>query len=163
MLPRSNSIFAAQELFRCHPSVYYKSCQQVTDNGINASGVESRARCPIAEKAWYWSGRTEKLQTISNLKFLFKTIERIASSQLNVYLQENGLFAPMQSAYRKYHSTETALLRLQNDLLRAVDQHQDALLICSISRQHLTRLIMTSSTLRHYSNCLEMVLRVFTG
>ena len=35
----------------------------------------------------------------------------------------------MQSAYRKYHSTETALLRVQNDLLRAVDQHQDAVLI----------------------------------
>ena len=39
-----------------HPisSVYYKSCQQVTDNGTNASWVESLARCPIAEKAWYW-------------------------------------------------------------------------------------------------------------
>ena len=35
----------------------------------------------------------------------------------------------MQSAYRKYHSTERALLRVQNDLLRAVDQHQEALLI----------------------------------
>ena len=35
----------------------------------------------------------------------------------------------MQSAYRKYHSTETALLRVQYDLLRAVDQHQDAVLI----------------------------------
>ena len=44
-------------------------------------------------------------------------------------MRDNCLFAQMQSAYRKYHSTETALLRVQNDLLRAVDQHQEAVLI----------------------------------
>ena len=35
----------------------------------------------------------------------------------------------MQSAYRRYHSTETALLRVNNDLLRAEDQHQEAVLV----------------------------------
>ncbi len=56
---------------------------------------------------------------------MLKTIEKCASSLLNAYLDQNHLHAPMLSAYRKYHSTETALLRVQNDLLCAVDQRQD--------------------------------------
>ena len=35
----------------------------------------------------------------------------------------------MQSAYRPCHCTEIALLRINNDLLRATDQHQDVVLI----------------------------------
>ena len=35
----------------------------------------------------------------------------------------------MQSAYRTGHSVETALVRVQNDLLRALDDHQEAVLI----------------------------------
>ena len=46
---------------------------------------------------------------ISNLKFLFKTIERVASSQLNAYIQQRSLYVQRQSAYRRFHSTETAL------------------------------------------------------
>ena len=33
----------------------------------------------------------------------------------------NGLHEKFQSAYKKYHSTETALIRVQNDLLVALD------------------------------------------
>jgi len=35
----------------------------------------------------------------------------------------------MQSAYRPYHSTETALLRVQNDILLALDRRQEAVLV----------------------------------
>ena len=34
-----------------------------------------------------------------------------------------------QSAYWEFHSTETALLRVQNDLLKAVDTHGGAILV----------------------------------
>ena len=36
---------------------------------------------------------------------------------------------PMQSAYRKHHSTETTLLAVQNDLLMAIDQKKAASLL----------------------------------
>ena len=50
-------------------------------------------------------------------------------SQLQTYLCENDLHAKMQSAYRPYHSTETALLRVQNDILLALDQRKEAVLV----------------------------------
>ena len=34
-----------------------------------------------------------------------------------------------QSTYRKHHSTETALLRAMNDVLRTVDCRQDAVVV----------------------------------
>ena len=50
-----------------------------------------------------------------------------ASSQLQKYLEENDLYGKKQSAYRK--CTETALIRVQNDILRALDHRNDVLLV----------------------------------
>ena len=58
---------------------------------------------------------------IANIAFLSKTLERAASIQTNNYLLENDLFAKFQSAYRRYHSTETALIRIMNNILREID------------------------------------------
>ena len=59
---------------------------------------------------------------ISNLPFLSKVIERVVASRLTTYLARNGLLDKMQSAYKAQHSTETALLRVHNDILNAVDK-----------------------------------------
>ena len=66
---------------------------------------------------------------VANLKFLAKTIERACASQIQGYLSSNNLCSKMQSAYRSSHSVETALLRVYNDLLLAVDQGDEAVLI----------------------------------
>ncbi|KAK2558521.1 hypothetical protein P5673_019239 [Acropora cervicornis] len=49
--------------------------------------------------------------------------------QLLSQLHLNDLHPVLQLAYRRCHSTETALLRVHNDLLRAVDDGNEALLI----------------------------------
>ena len=43
--------------------------------------------------------------------------------------ESSHLYEVFQSAYRQLHSTETALIRVQNDLLRAVDTHGGAILV----------------------------------
>jgi hypothetical protein len=44
------------------------------------------------------------------------------------HLQSSNLLVPVQSAYRPDHSTETALLRVMNNLLMAVDGGNAAIL-----------------------------------
>ena len=66
---------------------------------------------------------------ISNLNFLSKVLERIILSRINTHLQTFPSLCRFQSAYRKFHSTETALLRIHNDLLLASNRQQVSALI----------------------------------
>lgn len=59
---------------------------------------------------------------VSNLGFLSKLLERVVSSRLDDHLECNGLHDVYQSAYRQNHSTETVLLRVQTDILSALDR-----------------------------------------
>src|SRR5678815_703627 len=65
---------------------------------------------------------------ISNLSFLSKLLERVVSLQLTDHLASAGLLPGHQSAYRKFHSTETALLKVVTDLIEAIDAGNHALL-----------------------------------
>ena len=66
---------------------------------------------------------------ISNLSYVSKLVEGAATAQIQELLLRNNLFPITQSAYRKYHSTETALLRVKNDLLMAMDQQKVTFLV----------------------------------
>ena len=70
---------------------------------------------------------------ISNLEMVSKLIEKVISSRLIGYQDENNLQELFQSAYKRYHSCETALLRVQNDILYALDCHNCVVLRTSTS------------------------------
>ena len=54
---------------------------------------------------------------VSNLSFMSKLIERAVTTQLVDHLERNGLAEKYQSAYKSFHSTETALLCVQHEQL----------------------------------------------
>ena len=58
---------------------------------------------------------------LSNLAFVSKLIEQCVIDQLEGYYEENELSDPFQSAYKPFHSTETALLHIVNDILWRLD------------------------------------------
>ena len=72
---------------------------------------------------------------ISNLSFLSKTLERVVATRIKEHLSHNSLFDPFQSAYRTGHSTETALLRVTNDILCSIDDanNSTALILLDLS------------------------------
>ena len=66
---------------------------------------------------------------ISNLTFLSKVIEKVVALQLDDYIDNNGLCEVFQSAYRAHHSTETALLRVYNDIAMSIDNQKSVVLV----------------------------------
>ena len=66
---------------------------------------------------------------ISNLIFIAKLTEKVVASQLVDYVMRNDLDETFQSAYKQLHSTETALVRVDNDILVALDNHQSVILL----------------------------------
>jgi len=55
-------------------------------------------------------------------------VEWVVTSQLHQYLSANDPLPRFQSAYPKYHSTETAMQRVWSDILVAADDRQVTLL-----------------------------------
>ncbi len=65
-----------------------------------------------------------------NLAYISKLIKNIIDSQMTTHMTVNDLHHIMQSSYKENHSTETAMLRMHNDILTALDQNKSVLIIC---------------------------------
>ena len=61
---------------------------------------------------------------LSNLAFVSKLIEQTVIDQLEQHYTDNNLADKLQSAYKKHHSTETAILHIVNDLIRSMDNRK---------------------------------------
>jgi len=58
---------------------------------------------------------------ISNLSYPSKLTERVVVSRFAEHSSTYNLLLVQQSAYRPFHSTETALLSVHNNLVRSID------------------------------------------
>ena len=66
----------------------------------------------------------QNYRPVSNLQFISKLVERAVVHQLWCHLDSNDLLPTHQSAYRAGHSTESALIKVQSDILMAMDQQK---------------------------------------
>ena len=71
----------------------------------------------------------KNLRPVSNLSFVSKITERAVFDQVYTHVTDNELFPVLQSAYRKSHSTETALLKIVNDILLDINRQHVSLLV----------------------------------
>ena len=83
---------------------------------------------PILKKSGLESA-FENLRPISNLAYISKLIERAVYNQTHDHILRCGFYPVLQSAYRRYHSTETALLKVLNDILLSMNSQRVTLLV----------------------------------
>jgi len=93
------------------------------------SSLKKASVIPLLKKPTLDTEILKNYRPVSNLSFLSKIIERVVASRLKSFMDKHGLHEYFQSAYKCKHSTETALLRVQNDLLQAVGSGSYAVLI----------------------------------
>lgn len=82
---------------------------------------------PILKKSSLSTDIANNYRPISGLSYLSKLLERVVVNQITKYLNNHKLLSKYQSAYRRFHSTETALLRILSDMINAVEDGKVAL------------------------------------
>ena len=79
---------------------------------------------PLLKKSNLDKENLSNYRPISNLSFISKLTERIVKNRLTNYLSENNLLNSFQSAYTKFHSTETTLLYVHDYIIKSIAQQQ---------------------------------------
>ena len=85
---------------------------------------------PLLKKSGADHENFSNFRPVSNLYCLSKVTEKAVAAQLSDHLNgKEGFLEDFQSAYKCYHSTETALVRFHNDILKAVDDNTSVILL----------------------------------
>ena len=98
---------------------------------------------PLLKKSNLDPEEFKNFSSVSNLPFTSKFIEKTVAAQLMQYIGKNNLSEEPQSAYKKLHSTETTLLKVQDDILQAVDNGGTVVLLYCLIYQQLLTLLTT--------------------
>ena len=89
--------------------------------GYFPSHFKSALVSPLLKKPTLNRDDMKNYRPVSNLSFLSKILEKVVASRLYSHLNSSHTSNDYQSAYRKFHSTETALLKIHNDILSSMD------------------------------------------
>ena len=84
---------------------------------------------PILKKAKLDKNDFKNYRPVSNLSFVSKILEKVVATRLSEHLELNKLSNSYQSAYKKLHSTESALLKVENDILMNMEKGQVTALV----------------------------------
>ena len=90
--------------------------------GIFPQCFKSALVTPILKKRCLDHNDLNNYRPVSNLCFITKILEKLVLSQVSSYLNSHNLYNTCQSAYRPGHSTETALLKVVNDLFLSLNK-----------------------------------------
>ena len=97
-------------------------------SGIFPQCFKSALVTPILKKRCLDHDDLNNYRSVSNLCFIAKMMEKLVLSHISSYLNSHNLHNTCQSAYHPGHSTETALLKVVNDLFLSLNKGNISLL-----------------------------------
>jgi hypothetical protein len=97
-------------------------------SGIFPNSLKRSVIRPVIKKSNMDRNSLKSYRPVANISLLSKIVEKAAACQITDYVDSYSLSERLQSAYKKNHSTETALLEVKNSLLESLD-HGNAVLM----------------------------------
>ena len=91
-------------------------------SGIFPQCFKSALVTPILKKRCLDHNDLNNYRSVYNICFIAKILEKLVLSQVSANLNSRNLHNICQSAYRPGHSTETALLKVVNDLFLSLNK-----------------------------------------
>jgi hypothetical protein len=89
--------------------------------GYVPASLKSAIILPLLKKSSLDHNILKNYRPVSNLPFISKVLERVVARQMNEHMSNHDLHEPLQSAYKQFHSTETALIKVHNDIMWAME------------------------------------------
>ena len=84
---------------------------------------------PLLKKTGLDPSLCSNFRPISNLSYISKILEKVGYNQLSPFLEENGITELFQSGFKPLHNTESALLKVSNDILLSTDSGKFVVLV----------------------------------
>ena len=94
---------------------------QSFSEGIIPKSWKSAQITPLLKKPSLDHNVASSYRPISNLPVLSKLSERLVLNRVMSYLNNSNLLPTHRSAYRRHHSTKTAVIKVYSDILGAAD------------------------------------------
>ena len=97
--------------------------------GVFPASLKTADVTPLIKKTSLDQDVLKNYRPVCNLAYTGKLIEKVVLRRLNKHMSDHNLGEPFQSAYRPNHSTETALMRVQHDITKELDQDRGVALV----------------------------------
>jgi hypothetical protein len=131
-------------VFKMHAHALLPLLTKVVNASMCSSVFPQDWKCAILRPLLKKAGLELSLpnyRPVSNLSCLSKLTEKAVIKQLNEHIQRYTLMPDYQSAYCTNYSCETALVRLHNDILTAMNR-QEVSALCAIDQMFSSDLYM---------------------
>ena len=116
----------------CHP-VFSKLIAKLAtlsfQEGCFPDSFKTALVTPHIKKPNFDSSNLSNYRPISNLNNISKILEKLFLTRFQGHILASPNFNPRQSAYRRNHSTETALLCTLDHVFHSADAHKSTILV----------------------------------